>query len=454
MSNNSARLLMTSSNQLPTANIRGDATAAPTMEIVGRLHATPDANSEIVVTGDIRANENIALTTVQTLFAREHNRIVSLLPERLSEQEKFDIAREVVIATQQYITYNEFLPALGLHLTPAKRYNARVDPSVTHEFATVGYRAHSMIHGEIEMDVSATRYSKAQLEAFANAGIEMEFNGDGLELAVPLNVAFANPQLAAELGIGPIAAGLGGEPQYKNDEQIDNQLRSVLFQLPNPDIANPDECLDGINLNECFLLASDLGSLDVFRARDHGIASYNTLREAYGLNRVTSFTDITGELSEDFPTDDELVSLDSPIDDPDIMDFIELRDNQGKLLELGSDEADAEAVTGIRRTTLAARLKAIYGDVDSVDAFVGMVSEQHLIGSDLGELQYAMWKQQFEALRDGDANFYQWNQSLKSAMKVARRSGLTYRQTLSEVIVNNTDVMTSDIQKNMFLVND
>ena len=39
--------------------------------------------------------------------------------------------------------------------------------------------------------------------------------------------------------------GLGGEPQYKNDEQIDNQLRSVLFQLPVP--GNP-ACLDGPTL--------------------------------------------------------------------------------------------------------------------------------------------------------------------------------------------------------------
>ena len=33
-------------------------------------------------------------------------------------------------------------------------------------------------------------------------------------------------------------------------------------------------------------------------------------------------------------------------------------------------------MNGVRRTTLAARLKAIYGTVDKVDAFVGMVSER------------------------------------------------------------------------------
>ena len=35
-------------------------------------------------------------------------------------------------------------------------------------------------------------------------------------------------------------------------------------------------------------------------------------------------------------------------------------------------------MNGVRRTTLAARLKAIYGSVDKVDAFVGMVSEPHV----------------------------------------------------------------------------
>jgi hypothetical protein len=71
----------------------------------------------------------------------------------------------------------------------------------------------------------------------------------------------------------------------------------------------------------------------------------------------------------------------------------------------------------VRRTTLAARLKAIYGSVDNVDAFVGMVSEPHLPGSDFGQLQYAMWKRQFEDLRDGDANFYRWNRNLQRIMR-------------------------------------
>ena len=41
--------------------------------------ATP---GKAMVAGDVRANENIALTATHTLFAREHNRIVAALPRR------------------------------------------------------------------------------------------------------------------------------------------------------------------------------------------------------------------------------------------------------------------------------------------------------------------------------------------------------------------------------------
>src|SRR4051812_29413857 len=68
------RLLLTPGGYLPRANARGDAATAPAMELDGSLAATP---AKAVEAGDIRANENIALTAIQTLLAREHNRVVA-----------------------------------------------------------------------------------------------------------------------------------------------------------------------------------------------------------------------------------------------------------------------------------------------------------------------------------------------------------------------------------------
>ncbi len=454
LSNNGARLLMSPGQYLPRATERGDPSSAPAMERLGNLLYAPDADEQAIIAGDLRANENIALTAVQTLFVREHNRIVGQLPEDWPEQRKFDMARRLVIATQQYITYEEFLPSLGVVLEPARHYRADVDTSVSNEFATVGFRAHSMIHGEIELEAMASQYDQSLLTQFDEAGIEIEFGDEGsgeIELAVPLNVAFHRPQLVTQLGLGPLLVGLGGEPQYRNDEQIDNQLRSVMFQIPVERTTDTQECLDGPTLNECFVLINDIGVLDIMRGREHGMASYNDMRKAYGLAEIASFSEMTGEVSESFPVDDALIDANDPINDPDILTFVELRDVDGQLLELGSDAADTEAVTGVRRTTLAARLKGVYGDIDRVDAFVGMISEPHLPGSEFGELQLAIWKQQFEALRDGDRFFYSWNRALRSQLDRPELQGLTYRQTLADVIVNNTELEYDDIQANMFI---
>src|SRR5712692_7608594 len=108
-----AALMLTDKGYLPRRSARGDVAGAPAMDLMGPLAGTP---GRAVVAGDVRANENIALTTLHTLFAREHNRIVSLLPSRLGAEEKFQIARRVVGAEIQRITYTEFLPALGVRL--------------------------------------------------------------------------------------------------------------------------------------------------------------------------------------------------------------------------------------------------------------------------------------------------------------------------------------------------
>src|SRR5205807_2022142 len=118
-------------------------------------------------------------------------------------------------------------------------------------------------------------------------------------------------------------------------------------------------------------------------------------------------------------------------------DFTELRAADGTVVPLGSPDALDNAVVGVRRTTVAARLKAIYGDVNKVDAFVGMLSERHVAGTEFGELQLAMWKKQFEALRDGDRFFYERDPALTVIRAVF---GIDYRVSLSDIVRLDTGV--------------
>jgi hypothetical protein len=439
MSDNLGTLLLPN-RYLPRVTARGDAASAPAMGLMGRLMGTPD---RAVVAGDVRANENIALTAVHTLFAREHNRIVGRLPSTLTEEQKFQIARRVVGAEEQWITYDEFLPAVGVRLAPYAGYNPNVNAGITNEFAAVGYRAHSMIHGELEPVAAPGRYTQAQKDALEAQGVEVTETPDEVKLGIAQNVAFGNPDLLRLVGLGPVLAGLGGEREYRNDEQIDNQLRSVLFQVPVS--ANP-ECLDGPTLPACFNGVTDLAAIDIERGRDHGMPYYNQLRVAYGLAPKGGFRAITGEASSQFPAD-PLIDPVKPLDDPDILDFVELRDRDGNVLPLGSEEAADDAVSGVRRAPLAARLRALYnGDVNTVDAFVGMSSEPHVQDTEFGELQLAIWKRQFEALRDGDRFFYA-NDPLLAMIKQAY--GIDYRRTLAQIIRANTGAA---VQDNVFKV--
>jgi len=439
MSNNGARLMLTANDFLPRVGARGDPSTAPAMDLMGPLVGTPN---RAVVAGDVRANENIALTALHTLFAREHNRIVASLPSSLSAEERFQIARRVVGAEIEYITYTEFLPALGVKLEPYHGYDPTVNPGLSNEFAVVGYRAHSMIHGEFDTTVPAGTYTAAELAAFAARGIDVTRDGDQVTLEIPLAAGFGTPDLLRDLGLGPLFTSLS-QRQYENDEQIDNALRSVLFQIPKPGIADPSVCGVPVVNPDCFSGVTDLGAIDIARGRDHGMPTYNDLRRAYGLAPKTSFVDVTGEATQRFPVD-PLINRRDPINDPNILDFVELRDADGNVVAPDSEEALEEVVTGIRRTTVAARLKAIYGSVERLDAFVGMVAERHVKHTEFGELQLAIWTTQFTAIRDGDRFFYRNDPALRS---IDQEFGVDYRLTLAEIVKLNTGVT---LQPNVF----
>src|SRR6185369_6459844 len=84
-----------------------------TLPMANDAHLVP--NSQLFAAGDVRANENIELTSLHTLFVREHNRIAGLIASanpRLSDEQVYQQARSWVIAEMQSITYNQWLPAL------------------------------------------------------------------------------------------------------------------------------------------------------------------------------------------------------------------------------------------------------------------------------------------------------------------------------------------------------
>ena len=69
--------------------------------------------------GEARGNENVGLTAIQNIFAREHNRLAKLLKQywtNVDDSVIFEEARRINTAQYQHIVYTELLPILiGLY---------------------------------------------------------------------------------------------------------------------------------------------------------------------------------------------------------------------------------------------------------------------------------------------------------------------------------------------------
>lgn len=62
--------------------------------------------------GDLRANEQIVLASMHTLWVHEHNRVARILKyinQHWDSEKIFQEARKIVIAELQHITYHEYL---------------------------------------------------------------------------------------------------------------------------------------------------------------------------------------------------------------------------------------------------------------------------------------------------------------------------------------------------------
>lgn len=231
---------------------------------VPMFNGSPTLTSDqMFAAGEVRANENIELSSLQTLFVREHNRWATILKTKspsLTDEELYVRARAIVIGELQSITFNEWLPSiLGPNaIGPYRGYNPGTNPQLSNEFATAAFRfGHSLLSDDIGF---------------------LDSNGNAMAEDVALSDALFNPVLLQKFGLEPILKYLASDSASELDTKAVNSVRNFLFGPPGA---------GGL----------DLVSLNIQRGRDHGLASYNAVRTSLGLPKVNGFAEITSDVA-------------------------------------------------------------------------------------------------------------------------------------------------------------
>ena len=306
------------------------------------------------VAGDVRANEHIALLAIHTLFVREHNRLADAILDRnpdWTDEQIFQRARKIVAAEIAAITFEEYLPSLGITMPEYEGPDLTVEPTMFNEFATVAFR---MGHSQIGNQMMRMTESRVPIP---EGHLSLK---DGFWETAPIT---------DEGGIAPTLRGLAFQTQAKDDLLFVEDLRNQLFGIPGAG-------------------GMDLCAIDIQRARDHGIGDYNAYRVAYGLSPVTNWSNITSD------------------------------------------------------TDVQQKLASIYDSPGHIDPLIGLLAEDHLNDSALGETLTAAIMDQFGRLRTADPMWYEYDPELSDIKESIRNT------SLGEIILMNTEI--ESIQCNVF----
>ncbi|OQV20448.1 Peroxidase [Hypsibius exemplaris] len=218
---------------------------------------------------DERVNQQPLATAVHTVFLRFHNLVAGSIAQTSpywSDEMIFQEARKIVVAVYQVVIYKEFLTGLlgsgvashqlydaaGLKLLEATHfmgYDAGADPHVLNEFAAAGFRLHTLVDDNVPRLLLVT----------------------GLAENSPLSSQYNNQTLLYEEGnADALISGMLEEMALAFDPQISEELQGRLFRGQDP-------------------IGLDLMAVTIQRGRDHGLGTYNDVREACGYGRADGF---------------------------------------------------------------------------------------------------------------------------------------------------------------------
>ncbi|CAD5221006.1 unnamed protein product [Bursaphelenchus xylophilus] len=219
----------------------------------------------LFILGDPRVNENPGLLSFGLILFRWHNIQAKDLAEQhadWTDEELFQGARRMVIATLQKIIYYDYLPALlgGEYGNRADYeytgYKPFLPPGISHSFATTAFRfPHTIVPPGMLFRIKSEK---------------CKFRDEvGGYPALRLCQNWWNAQdIVRGYTVDEIVLGMASQLAEAEDNIVVEDLRDFIF-------------------GPMHFTRLDVVSTSIMRARDNGILPYNRLRKVYGLPERT-----------------------------------------------------------------------------------------------------------------------------------------------------------------------
>uniref|UniRef100_A0A3P9BJI8 Thyroid peroxidase n=1 Tax=Maylandia zebra TaxID=106582 RepID=A0A3P9BJI8_9CICH len=218
--------------------------------------------------GDNRVSEGLPLTSLHTLWLREHNRIAEALKHingHWSPEMIYQETRKIIGALHQIITLRDYAPKIigpesfKHYIGPYRGYDPSVDPSIANVFAAAAFR---FGHATISPILCRLNESFQEDERFPHLRLH--------------NTLFSPWRIVKEGGIEPVLRGVIGSAA----------------SAVSADMLLVDEVTERLVVLDT-LKQMDLAALNLQRGRDHGLPGYNDWREFCGLQRIKTLDDLS-----------------------------------------------------------------------------------------------------------------------------------------------------------------
>ncbi|MFZ9148536.1 MAG: peroxidase family protein [Vulcanococcus sp.] len=422
---------------------------------------------EHVVAGDGRPNENVALSSIHSIWARNHNYHVDQLTELYSAaglaatpEEIFQAAKIINETEYQRIIFTEFAEILlgsagirGSGEHGFDDYQPATDARISHEFAAMAYRVgHTMIADDFTiLDADGQPMRVPLVDLFLNPTNEagaFAFDPDGPGPAAPQTGEAALSSLASrgytpvpgyeQLGVARILGGMVLQPAEEVDPQVVDAVRNDLVRV-----------------------RADLAAFNIARGWDLGLGTLNQVKAGLlastnpyvqealsyvGLENMTPYASW-----EDFQLRNGLADA-------------ELERLRAAYPDLHLESTAVEAFRQFNpdvQLSVQGDGSAVVSGIDRVDAWVGGLAEQKFEDSLLGTTFWTIIHEQLDRLQEGDRFYYlsrvddldfyeAWAKEQSFADIVERNTGLTglpkdiFEVSDSEVLIGLPAVAPAD----------